>query len=138
MRPLMKFSVVFLALISVGILPLVTFGQGLVPCDGTRVNPCTFEMFITLIQNVLKYLIYTIATPIAAIMFAYAGYLYMTAGDEMGNIKKAHDIFVSVLWGFGVMLIAWALVWFIITFFTGDNSEYNLLQAPNAAAQAQP
>jgi riboflavin transporter FmnP len=95
-------------------------------------------MFITLIQNVLKYLIYTIATPIAAIMFAYAGYLYMTAGDEMGNIKKAHDIFVSVLWGFGVMLIAWALVWFIITFFTGDNSEYNLLQAPNAAAQAQP
>ncbi len=138
MRSLMKSSVVFLALFAVSMLPLVAFGQGLVPCDGTRVNPCTFEMFITLIQNVLKYLIYTIATPIAAIMFAYAGYLYMTAGDEMGNIKKAHDIFISVLWGFGVMLIAWALVWFIITFFTGDNSEYNLLQAPNAAAQAQP
>jgi hypothetical protein len=43
-------------------------------------------------------------------------------------VKKAHDIFISVLWGFGIMLIAWALVSFILNFFT-DGTTYNLLEA---------
>ena len=95
------------------------FAQGLVPCDGSAANQCTFEKLITLIQNVLNFLIYDIATPIAAIMFAVAGYFYLTAGDNEAKVKRAHDIFVSVMWGFGIMLIAWALVNFIFNLLTG-------------------
>ncbi len=109
--------------------PLVAMAQ-LVPCDGSVERPCNFSALIQLIENVLEYLIYIVAAPIAAIMFAIAGFNYLTAGDDMGKVKRAHDIFISVLWGFGIMLIAWALVSFVLNFFTGDNSTFNLLDAP--------
>lgn len=111
-------------LLSAIFLPTFVFAQGLVPCT----DDCNFNDLITLIGNVLRYLIYMVATPIAAIMFAIAGYYYLTAGEDAGKVKKAHDIFISVLWGFGIMLIAWALVSFIFNFFT--DGSYSLLDAP--------
>ncbi len=137
-------SVVHALLFASVVFPMLAGAQGLVPCDNslprdangqiipnsTVENPCGFDQFIELIQRVLNYLIYIVAAPIAAIMFAIAGYMYLTAGEDSGKVKKAHDIFISVLWGFGIMLIAWALVSFVLNLFTGDNSGYSLLQAP--------
>jgi hypothetical protein len=107
-------------------------GTGLVPCT----NDCEFNDLIELVQRVLNYLIYIVAAPIAAIMFAIAGYMYLTAGDDTGKVKKAHDIFISVLWGFGIMLIAWALVSFVLNLFT-DGTTYSLLEG-TATGQPQP
>ena len=91
------------------------FAQGLVTCT----NDCDFNKLIQMVQNVLNFLIYDIGSPIAAIMFAVAGYFYLTAGDNESKVKRAHDIFISVLWGFGIMLIAWALVNFVLNLLTG-------------------
>jgi len=109
-------------------LPTIVMAQGLVPCTGNVGDECDFEDLITLISKVLEYLIYFVATPLAAIMFAVAGYYYLTAGEDAGKVKKAHDIFISVLWGFGIMLVAWALVSFIFNFFT--DGSFTLLAAP--------
>jgi len=131
------FHLLAILVLILGVLPLIAGAQGLVPC-GFDTNAdeqvsgdeeCDFEDLMVLIGGVLNYLIYFVATPIAAIMFAIAGFFYLTAGDDMGKVKRAHDIFISVLWGFGIMLIAWALVSFIINFFT-DGTTYNLLEAP--------
>ena len=63
-----------------------SYAQGLVPCDGGA-TPCDFAALLTLISNVLDFMIYSVATPIAAIMFAYAGFLYLTAQDNEGKVK---------------------------------------------------
>lgn len=77
---------------------------------------CDFNDVITLAQNVINFLIFKIASPLAAIMFAYAGFLYITNQGNEGQVKQAHDIFWFVFWGLVVALGAWVTVNMILTF----------------------
>ena len=86
---------------------LFVFAQGgLVPCDGSN---CDFNALITLVQNIINFLL-LVAAPIAAIMFAWAGFLYLSARGNSGQISKAHDIFWNVLWGLVIALAAWLII----------------------------
>lgn len=88
---------------------------------------CYFEDFIILAQKFIDFLIFKIAAPLAAVMFAYAGFLYVTNRGNEGQVKQAHDIFLYVFWGFVVALGAWITVNFILEFFLGSGSIYNFL-----------
>ena len=72
--------------------------KGLVPCrDGEE---CDFNAFMTLINNIIGFALVYLAVPIAAIMFAYAGFLMVTAGDEVASARtKAKGIFMNALIG---------------------------------------
>jgi len=76
----------------------------LVPCD-----ECGYQDFLNIINKVMTWLI-VIAGPISAIVFAYAGWLLMTSGDNPSNRSKAKGIFWKVLAGYAIMLIAWLVV----------------------------
>jgi hypothetical protein len=100
------------------IAPLVVSAGGLIPCGNTftgigpppaDAHECTFTDVITLIQNIINYII-TIAAPIATIMFTYAGVEYVTAAGNTGKIAQAHRIFWTVFVGFCIMLAAWLIV----------------------------
>ena len=68
---------------------------GLVPCDGVN---CDFNAFLKLINTVIKFILYDLAIPIAAIMMFYAGFLLVKA--QGGEAKtKAKDIFFNAVWG---------------------------------------
>ncbi len=95
-------------------------GSGLVPCK----DACTFNDAVTLVKNVINYIILTSAA-VAAGLFAYAGFLYMTAGGESGKITKAHGIFTSAFWGFVIMLSAWLVVYTLTSALLKDG--YSLL-----------
>ena len=110
----------YVILTSVFLLPLVTSAQ-LVPCT----DNCNFDDLITLVQRVIDFLIKDIASPIAALMFVYAGYLYLTAGDETEKVSTARQIFISVFWGYVIILGAWLIVRFILNYLT--SSDYSLL-----------
>ncbi len=97
--------------------------SGLIPCGNdetagkvTAGQECTYDDLIKLAQTVINFLIFGLAAPLGAIMFAYAGYLYITNGGNESQIKQAHDIFLSVFWGLIVALAAWLLVNFIFQF----------------------
>lgn len=94
-------------------LPLVTFawrpGEDIIPCGFTAADPCGFSDFVTLIGNVIDVLLYA-ATFLAAISFAYAGFLYVTSGGSPGKISQATGIFKNVAVGYLVALSAWLLV----------------------------
>lgn len=87
--------------------------NGIVPeCDGSvtdKSGGCGYQQFLTLISNVIQFLLY-IAVPIAAISFFFAGFLYLTAAGNTGKIEEAHQIFWSALIGIIIMLSAWLLV----------------------------
>ena len=95
-------------------LPVMVYAvTPFVPCDGPK--DCNWDKLVTLIDNVLDFLLNTMVIPIAGIMFAYAGFLFITSGANPGQRGKAKSIFMNVLWGFIIAVAAWALVKLILT-----------------------
>lgn len=91
--------------------PITTLGgsgTGLVPqCEGAFCRACDL---LSLANNVIQFGV-AFSIIIAALMFAYAGILYVTAaGAGTEQIKKAHTVFANVFIGFVIVLTAWLLV----------------------------
>ena len=82
-------------------------GQPIVPnCLGTS---CGWQDLVILADNILSFFLY-IAVPIAAIAFAWAGWLYLSARGNMTQIQSAHSIFLNVFIGLIIVLSAWLIV----------------------------
>lgn len=94
--------------------------QGLIPCGnevneaGQLVNPCGFDDFIALVNNVVKFLIW-VSIPIAVIAFTYAGFLMLTSGGNPGQIDRAKGIFKNVAIGLIFVISAWLIVYLIVS-----------------------
>ena len=94
--------------------------KGLIPCSNTTEvkegsatpkGECDFYAFMKLVDNVIKFLLYYMAVPIAAIMFAYAGFLMVTAGEEAASARtKAKGIFTNALFGLVLAAACWLIV----------------------------
>jgi hypothetical protein len=121
MKKISQFFVTMIVIamsLTVLVIPYVATAQAdkpLVPCgnvvgnDGVVTNPCEFRDFFTLIINVTDYVI-ILGAVISSIVFAYVGFMMMTAGGEMGRINEAKAIFGKVLVGFLIMISAWLIV----------------------------
>lgn len=116
------------------LLPIDAYAvqNGLVPCgnqvqNGVVSDPCTFEDLVRLAQIVINFLIFDIAAPLAAVMFIYAGFLYLTARGNESQVKNAHDLFWAVFIGLVCALAAWLMVTFILRFFLSDTTNFTLL-----------
>ncbi len=90
-------------------------GGGLPP--GTDHEECTFDTLVTLAQNVINFLIFWLAAPIAAVMFMYAGFLMLTNNGNEAKVTQAKAIFGMVFWGLVVTIAAWLIITFILDFF---------------------
>jgi hypothetical protein len=85
-------------------LPLVTCG---ITGDAEKqATSCNFLALVDMINRIIRYLI-MIALPLSAIAFAVAGWKYLTAGGNTGNIESAKKIFTSVAIGISVLLAGW-------------------------------
>ena len=134
-------AMTLLALIVVSFVPGVALAQtkkpsGLIPCGNVvekgmvvEAERCTFNDLIILAQNVINFLIFKVAAPIAAVMFAYAGFLWLTNGGNESKITQAREVFWMVFWGLVIALAAWLTINMIVTFFVGTNSQVNYLEA---------
>jgi len=96
--------------------------------NNTLVQPCGFNDLGKLGANLLAFAV-TIAVPIAAVAFAYAGFLYLTAGGNSGQISKASGIFLNVGIGFIIVLAAWLIVNFVLNELVTADSYINLLKS---------
>lgn len=91
---------------------------GLVPCGNTSEIPCNLCYFETLIQEVMRLLIYA-AVFIATLMIAYAGFLFVTAAGDSGKITKGKDVFLKAMIGLFFILAAWLIVSTLMNFLLG-------------------
>jgi hypothetical protein len=96
-------------------IPIIVLAQttgsassgNLVPCAGAAdCNLCTFGQ---LIQNVINYVI-GLSIPLAALLFAWAGWLYFSNHEDTSRIAQAHRIFTTVFIGFVIAVSAWLIV----------------------------
>jgi len=110
-----KNILIFLAICMFLTAPVISMAAGLVPCDNSPGQPCDFNALMALIYKVIKFILFDLAIPIAAIMFAYAGALLFTAGGESSHARdKAKKIFWGVSKGLifaaGAFLIVRAIL----------------------------
>ncbi len=118
MQRIILFSVLGLVLI----VPFVVSAQ-IVPQDCAN-NPadCDFQALLELAQNILKFII-TTAIVVSAIMFAYAGWLFLSDAGNTTNIAAGKKIFSSVAVGLVIVLVAWLLVDTLLDVLTGKGIE---------------
>ncbi len=87
-------------------LPAIVSAQGLVTCSG---GDCDFNAFIRLIQGIIDFFLIMIA-PLASIMFAWAGWLYLSSAGNSGQVSQATKIFKTVGIGLVLALIGWLVI----------------------------
>lgn len=121
-----KISIVVFVLVAMAIvLPHITNAAGLVPdCNtGTTVNsagtglgtPCDFNAFMFLLNRIITFLLFTIATPLVALILCYAGYLMITSGGSSEKVTKVKHIVLNVIVGYIIGLAAWLIIKTIMT-----------------------
>jgi len=113
----------FVVLFSVVLFsPIVLFAQeggtGLVPCE----NDCGFEEFMQLINKVVNFVLFQLAIPFSAIMFAYAGGLLLFSGGEISKRNQAKKIFTNVALGLIIAAGAWLIVHSVLSVLGYDGS----------------
>lgn len=91
------------------IMPALSFAQGLVPdCPA---KGCGWTELMDLVNKVINFILFKMAVPIAAIMFAYAGFLLVTAGGEAAGARtKAKSIFTNAVLGLVIAVAAWLII----------------------------
>ncbi|HED37915.1 MAG TPA: hypothetical protein ENI76_06695 [Ignavibacteria bacterium] len=99
-------------------LPGVSYAQagGLVPCNGPDCNLCDVAK---LAENSISFIV-QISFVISALLFTYAGFLFLTAGADSGKVSSARKIFTNTIIGIVIILTAWLVVNVILTVLTGQ------------------
>lgn len=105
-----------LLIISVVCMPLfalawVPGNAGLIPCGtkATHDKACNFNDFLQLLKNIMDFLIF-ISIPIAACLFAWAGFKMLMSPGKAGARDEAKKMFGTVVWGIVIMLTAWVVI----------------------------
>lgn len=100
----------------------------LVPCTGVGTSECTFQKLMEMINRIINFVLFILILPIAAIIFAYAGILYISSAASPSNKEKAKGIFGTVVVGLIVALGAWIIINTILSSFgIGGSSTYSWL-----------
>jgi len=118
------FLIIFLA--TFFLFPLLSSAAGLVPCGGQGEPVCQLCHFFVLFKNIVDFFLFKIVPPLAALMLAIGGFMYIFAyfggavalpGGGKGGpalLSQANKLLTSVVWGLLIIFGAWI---FVNTFF---------------------
>ncbi|NVN97492.1 IPT/TIG domain-containing protein [Candidatus Nomurabacteria bacterium] len=102
------------ALYKGGIVPECNTGE-IDTATGQYKNPCNFSYFMDLINRLIKFLLFVIATPLVALILMYTGYLYITSGGNASQVEKVKHILLNAVVGYVIALAAWLVINTIVT-----------------------
>lgn len=116
-----KFGAIILSL-AVFLLPVFAWAQVGIPCDGPD---CGFDDLIILANNIIKFLMFSVAVPLAAIGFMYTGGRLVVMQSKESEWEKAKTGFADIAIGFGIMLGAYVLIkTLLFAFLTDDQAGF--------------
>lgn len=87
------------------------------------IRVCQLCNLVQLADNLLK-LFVSLSVVAATLMFAYAGFLYVTAAANQGNIDSAKSIFSNTLIGLIIILVAFLGISTLIRVLTGNDLRF--------------
>lgn len=85
-------------------------GSGTHQEGGDILNPCGFEHFFVLVNTIVRFLLFYLAVPIAAILFAYAGIKLVFSGGNASKMSEAKSMLINVAIGLALAAGAWLIV----------------------------
>lgn len=109
------------AFVLIGTLPLISQAQtafdpgtivpqcGYFSADNSTFQECTLCDFMQLVRNVLNFILFMTMVTSGA-LFAWAGWLFATAGGNGANHTKANNIFRNVIIGLVLVIGAYTIV----------------------------
>lgn len=112
-------------ILALSLAPYTTEAIQLIPCNGgvtgydasgnAEYDECSWDDLLTLINNVIDFIIYTVVVFWAGIVFTWGGFLILTSGDNPSKRKQAKAMFLNLLIGIIIVLIAWLAIHAILT-----------------------
>lgn len=111
----------YLLLITVNIAS----AAGIVPCGGQGEDPCTICHLFIGINNLVQFLAFYAATPIAVIVIIYGAFMWITAAGSETNIEKGKTAIKMAVLG---IVIAFAGVLIVDTIIKALVDPENFLQ----------
>jgi hypothetical protein len=103
-------------------LPLLSLAEGLVPCGGKGEHPCQLCDFFVLFKNIIDFLLLKIVPPLAVLMLAIGGFMYIFAyfspGEALSGggkggpalLSQAKKTLTAVVYGLIIIFAAWIIV----------------------------
>jgi hypothetical protein len=96
------------------------FGPIVPPCtEGGTAGLCQACNLVQLGQNILRFFV-SLSVVAATVMFAYAGFLYVSASSNRSNLDSARTIFVNVFIGLILILTAYLIIDLTLKVLTGQ------------------
>lgn len=77
-------------------------------------DACNFNSVMALVNNIIKFILVGLALPIAAIMFAYAGFLLLTSAGDTSARTKAKEIFLNAAIGLIIAFCAYLIIMLLL------------------------
>jgi hypothetical protein len=114
-KKLLILSYTFVIILTLLVMPIISFAaevapnNGLVTCDNVN-TPCNFNSLMDTVNKVITFVLKDMVIPIAAIMFAYAGFLLVTSGGSTENRGKAKRIFTDAVIGLALAVAGWLII----------------------------
>ena|SRR3989344_3431973 len=102
-------SLAVIALVVAVTVPTLAFAAWTDPIVSCIDVACTVCDIAKTAQNLLNTAIY-IAVFMSSILFAYAGFIYITNIANHGEITKAKNIFANVIIGLVIILASWLVI----------------------------
>jgi hypothetical protein len=104
----------------------------------TCVENCGYPELISMVQRIISFLLFDLTLPLAAAIFMYAGFNYLTSFGDENKVKTAKGAFKAVFKGLIVALAAWLIINTILTSLLTQEAQKNggnLLKDSPAAAK---
>lgn len=122
----------FLGLVLVAgfFIPLIAHGVTIEEVGGT-IGLGTSDLKQVVI-NIIKWIL-GVMSLVVVIMIIYGGFIWMTAGGNVEKVKKAKKIITRAVIGLVIVLLAWAIVLFVVRFVTNSTGGPGIPCAPEGS-----
>lgn len=114
-----------ITILAITATPFVTFGAGLVPCGGGGGEPiCDFDQLIVMTNNIIGFLLFKVAIPLAALGFMYAGAMLVLSPNKDSAWTDAKESFWNIGKGFLLIFGSFLLVKLILFEFLNTDAGF--------------
>lgn len=101
---------IFISAFLILLFPILVGAEGLVPCKGTKEDPCTLCHLFQLFANIVDFVLFRFVPPLAILVIVWGGAMFLMAAGDPGRLSQAKGILISTVLGLAIIYSAWLVV----------------------------
>ena len=82
----------------------------ILPCGTSGKPACTLCHLWQLASNIINFVVFNLSLPVAMLLFAVAGVIFMISGGDENKVTLAKTIFTNVVIGLLIIFCSWLIV----------------------------